>query len=273
MVLVPGNAVSAGNGEAQRLIAVSLGKIAACRGQRGGPTLRKSLLISTILHRARTTMMMENFQVMMEARRAQMEAEESVPEPPTPAVVPEVELEEVSSPAAPRVWPVCEEETSEAIEECESEKENSPPTYTALTTVSTATSAESLLQERDINSDNSGYETSQSCAKCTKRRYADCYESDSENNLPKRPKVDSEYTQTDCEKSGNMLTQDNTQISSLVNRFNSGLSGFLGGHVTSVTPVVEESSEQMLSSKVSACASQVTKELGALSRTCIALTV
>jgi len=53
----------------QRLIAVSLGKIAASRCQRGGPSLHKSLLVSAVLHKARTQVMMDNFHAMLEARR------------------------------------------------------------------------------------------------------------------------------------------------------------------------------------------------------------
>ncbi len=52
--------------EAQRLIAVSLGKIAHNRGQRGGASLYKNLLVSTVLHKARHVYMVENFSAMMQ---------------------------------------------------------------------------------------------------------------------------------------------------------------------------------------------------------------
>ncbi|KAH9488227.1 hypothetical protein Btru_064288 [Bulinus truncatus] len=47
--------------ETQRLISVSLGKIAQSRGQRGGINLHKNLLVATVLHKARTAYMMESF--------------------------------------------------------------------------------------------------------------------------------------------------------------------------------------------------------------------
>ncbi len=52
--------------EAQRLIAVSLGKIAHNRGQRGGASLYKNLLVSTVLHKARHVFIQENFSAMMQ---------------------------------------------------------------------------------------------------------------------------------------------------------------------------------------------------------------
>ncbi|XP_064457670.1 immediate early response gene 2 protein-like [Ornithodoros turicata] len=41
--------------DAQKLIAISLGKIATSRSQRGGPSLHRSLLVATVLYKARTT--------------------------------------------------------------------------------------------------------------------------------------------------------------------------------------------------------------------------
>lgn len=46
--------------ESQRLIAVSLGKIAASRGQKGGINLHKNLLVATVLHKARTAYMIQH---------------------------------------------------------------------------------------------------------------------------------------------------------------------------------------------------------------------
>lgn len=41
--------------EAQKVIAISLGKIATSRVQRGGPSLHRSLLVASVLYKARTT--------------------------------------------------------------------------------------------------------------------------------------------------------------------------------------------------------------------------
>lgn len=61
--------------EAQRLIALSLGKIAMSRQQKGGINLHKNLLVASVLHKARTTYMMDNFQTLLANKRAQAEKE------------------------------------------------------------------------------------------------------------------------------------------------------------------------------------------------------
>lgn len=253
----------------QRLIAVSLGKIAASRGQRGGPTLRKSLLISTLLHKARSTVMLESYQMMLDAQSDEFEPE--IPDDYDEEIATQCPIPE------PCVWatPVEVAQDYETLDN--QEEEDSEPTYISLQTVSSSKlSTENILQNKDINSQPL---SDISCAKCTKRRIADCYESeyDEENDsldsdsdaysscvYSKRLRLDSEA----CETSENVDSSNtNGQISSLVHRFNSGLSGFLGGHVTACTSG-DEDNEQLTS-----CANQVSKELGALSRTCIALSV
>ena len=64
------------NTEAHRLIALSLGKIAASRQQRGGINLHKNLLVASVLHKARTAYMMENLQTVLANRKAQSEAKD-----------------------------------------------------------------------------------------------------------------------------------------------------------------------------------------------------
>lgn len=61
--------------DAQRLIALSLGKIALSRQQRGGINLHKNLLVASVLHKARTTYMMDNFQTLLANKRSQAERE------------------------------------------------------------------------------------------------------------------------------------------------------------------------------------------------------
>ena len=70
--------------ESQRLIAVSLGKIAASRGQKGGINLHKNLLVATVLHKARTAYMVQHYnkqklaQVAAESQPAKTEPESNV---------------------------------------------------------------------------------------------------------------------------------------------------------------------------------------------------
>lgn len=63
--------------EAQKLIAMSIGKIAMSRQQRGGINLHKNLLVASVLHKARSTYMMDNLQTMMANRKAQAEKQSS----------------------------------------------------------------------------------------------------------------------------------------------------------------------------------------------------
>lgn len=63
--------------EAQKLIALSIGKIAMSRQQRGGINLHKNLLVASVLHKARATYMMDNLQTMMANRKAQAEKQSS----------------------------------------------------------------------------------------------------------------------------------------------------------------------------------------------------
>ncbi|KAI0238212.1 hypothetical protein LSAT2_011160, partial [Lamellibrachia satsuma] len=46
--------------EAQRLIAMSMGKITSSRSRRGGINLRQNLLVANVLLKARTVYMMAN---------------------------------------------------------------------------------------------------------------------------------------------------------------------------------------------------------------------
>uniref|UniRef100_A0A023FQ88 Uncharacterized protein n=1 Tax=Amblyomma cajennense TaxID=34607 RepID=A0A023FQ88_AMBCJ len=48
--------------DAQKVIAISLGKIATSRVQRGGPSLHRSLLVASVLYKARTTYFDDAFQ-------------------------------------------------------------------------------------------------------------------------------------------------------------------------------------------------------------------
>ncbi|XP_014778649.1 putative uncharacterized protein DDB_G0277255 [Octopus bimaculoides] len=65
--------------EAQKLIALSLGKIAASRNQRGGINLHKNLLVASVLHRARSVYMLENYQSFIMNKNRQMEPHVNTP--------------------------------------------------------------------------------------------------------------------------------------------------------------------------------------------------
>ena len=288
--------------QAQRLIAMSLGKIAASRNQRGGANLHKSLLVSTVLHKARTTIMMENFQAMMQARRAQMmEAHQRFVDserPATPAPFsgrPEAEC--------PAPSPTCERVSCTA-----EDKENAPPTPTPCgeekqmestkehnnNNVFTPVEKPSPLQSGTDNVMTSN------CAKCVKRRSSEVSQDSSDDSQVqsppnKRAKADanvettqpppalsstpryitsesscqqlSSPTQTTCSEP---LQAEAVQITNLVHRFNSGLSGLLS---QAAAQAAVDASGHCAEQSFISCCTQVKDNMDNMSRPGIALTV
>lgn len=66
----------AASSDTQRLISVSLGKIAQSRGQRGGINLHKNLLVATVLHKARTAYMMESYSYQQNLHRQKFQQQQ-----------------------------------------------------------------------------------------------------------------------------------------------------------------------------------------------------
>lgn len=78
--------------ESQRLIALSLGKIAASRGQKGGINLHKNLLVATVLTKARAAYMIQHMNAARQ--RAAHVAAASSPLSSSPSSSPCVEMKE-----------------------------------------------------------------------------------------------------------------------------------------------------------------------------------
>jgi hypothetical protein len=227
--------------EVQKLIAVSLGKIATSRSQRGGPSLHKSLLVSSVLYKARTTY---NFHAFM-AKRAECEEEqdsdnedsENTGECEEPVIVrpgtpnPSCNPSQVSEEPAGNVpeTPTKRARTENTCDEQE-DKENSPPAkkQDCLQESSKVNLSESLNNNLPVVKSEGNDSVSKDCAKCLKRRMTDAKEP-SECSSSKRVKSDSET----CDSSDKVESmQTDNQITSLVQRFNSGLSNFLGSKNT-----------------------------------------
>lgn len=209
--------------EAQRLIAMSMGKITSSRSRRGGINLRQNLLVANVLLKARTVYMMANYESMMKARQAQVSQPQKA-----------VEVEADSTSSSDMASEAAEETTttdiiadsvdavdttdsdtsvidsSEIAERLEpdtndTDKENASPakdcTYAQTTPVS--------------NGDN------KNCSRCTKRRLTEV-ESSQENT--KKAKVDCVKNSSDSVED---MKTDGAYISNLVHRFNSGFTGLL----------------------------------------------
>ena len=199
--------------DAQRLVSMSLGKLACSRSQRGGPQLRKALLLSTVLHKAREAFMYENKTAILSRQHSvdeprilerQQTVEEPEEEPCSPAPV---EPEAVPEPESGS--PVKRQRTTDDKENCTPDV---PCAY------------EGPLPGGNKDS------TTTTVSKCEKRRSSEETESE-ECPDKKRPRLGArqlEDNDNTTKSSSKHEPMDCLQISSLVNRFNSGLSGLSG---------------------------------------------
>ncbi|XP_064616064.1 immediate early response gene 2 protein-like [Liolophura sinensis] len=117
--------------EAQRLITVSLGKIASSRCQRGGINLHRNLLVASVLHKARTAYMMDAYQHIIASRKQKQEVTEESGEKEVGVVLsggakPEDDVCGAGRPgsAGAAMTHAAAQEISHAVQD----KENSPPT-------------------------------------------------------------------------------------------------------------------------------------------------
>lgn len=117
--------------EAQRLITVSLGKIASSRCQRGGINLHRNLLVASVLHKARTAYMMDAYQHIIASRKQKQEVAEENGEKEVGVVSSGVTKPEGDLCGAGRPGSTGADMTHAAAHEIShavQDKENSPPT-------------------------------------------------------------------------------------------------------------------------------------------------
>ena len=205
--------------EAQRLIAMSMGKITSSRSRRGGINLRQNLLVANVLLKARTVYMMANYESMMKARQAKVSEQEK----------PVVEVEPDSSSDMP---PETAEETTDGVvsEPTDAVDTNNDSIVTEsseiierLEPVTCDTNKENAVPMKDsTNAQNTPVSNGDKhCSRCTKRRLA---EVDSTQENTKKAKVDCSKNTNDSVED---MKTDGAYISNLVHRFNSGFTGLL----------------------------------------------
>ncbi|XP_046376217.1 immediate early response gene 5-like protein [Haliotis cracherodii] len=217
--------------EPQRLIAVSLGKIAASRSQRGGINLHKNLLVASVLHKARTAYMMENFQQMLAAKRAQAEqnnAQSPVPEK-TGANPHETTCHEAhvtrsqSNPTSPRLSDSSDKENTPPRGESSAPSEKMETQEKTLSPMSdssrnTLDSSVSVNQQGRLDCVSKTRDTT-SCL--LKRRRSNASQ-DMDTVLAKKAKYsDNVESDSHCEP----MQTEPTQITNLVSIFNTGFGG------------------------------------------------
>lgn len=271
--------------EAQRLITVSLGKIAASRTQRGGINLHKNLLVASVLHKAKKIYVLENFQQHMMANKIeqpQSEYTSQITDQETVIATRTIEQCNSSSDDVSQLS-YSARETGSRTEPCVShaDKENTPPPENTVLVGSTCLKAEPIdvcqrsgpdennrtkakSQVTKSDSMSSGYVISESdCRKCVKRRLSGQEVNNDDASVSKKIRSEdsyfSEQTTTQCEA----MQLDSPQMTSLVSIFNHGFSGLCNGsldmcsdkthhHVTALTPHQDNT--------ISSCAIQVNKD-------------
>uniref|UniRef100_A0A023G706 Uncharacterized protein n=1 Tax=Amblyomma triste TaxID=251400 RepID=A0A023G706_AMBTT len=203
--------------EAQKVIAISLGKIATSRVQRGGPSLHRSLLVASVLYKARTTYFDDAFQAnaasfsnSVMCAPYQVEAEGADCEPG------QIDVEQESSPLSKPNRTMTSPVTS-AYEDCAStdggdDKENVEPP-------SADPPARCLKRRRTHSDDEEGgakrsrvWRRSASCESDSGDAEADCFP----NELD---------LQSQQEATASSDAMEVESISNLVLAFNSGLKG------------------------------------------------
>ena len=270
--------------EAHKLIALSLNKIACSRRQRGGVNLRKNLMVAGVLFKART-IYIENYHTLEDTstyRSESIETQSDSIEQQTDSNV----VEEVCQSNESAGNLACEERVtsldSPSIEsETEQDKENTPPSINS-STVSGSTeygynTEKSTDEVADVKKDN--VESDSPCTKCSKRRLTEV-EAAVDSISPKRPRSDNVLT----ELGSNSVSRDSetqttepmqtepTQISNLVNIFNSGFTGLLNSasesckNQTLLAPVSTVSDSQQIS-----CSTQIKEAFETLARPVLAM--
>jgi hypothetical protein len=251
--------------EAQRLIALSLGKIAMSRQQRGGINLHKNLLVASVLHKARTAYMMDNFQTLLANKRAQAEREAAakmIVETPcesgkkttekstmdtsyhTRGVtdcnkandtgVPNGERPETKNSGASdkeNVIPVKQNRLENTINSCNEKSDVSDKKSSQRDIIVNNTPVVTGKLPLSRNNGNTNYVSQLPSCRCAggkrRRSFVDC---DTEPKKPRFEEYENSDSDSDCESdSGDnfeqMQTSESTQVKSLVDIFSSGFHG------------------------------------------------
>jgi len=257
--------------EPRHLIAMSLGKIQACRGKRGGPSLHKSLMVSAILYKARNILMND---IYIHARKVEMLEEEK--QRLAAEKQQNSEISEIVEPPRPMTpLPSAETPASHATETAKKprlentcDKENNPPTP------NTPEVSASHTETKKEEISNMEYRDSSDSSKCAKRRLSESCDNEIENIPPKRIRSDTPATESTDNNNGTASQECTQQISCLVQRFNSGLNGLFASQKCNSSPLQDNQGHNDVVSNC--CATQLSKDAAfseQISRPVIALTV
>lgn len=257
--------------EAQRLMMMSLGKIQGCRQRRGGINLHKSLLVTKVLHRARSVAISEN----VAAQKEEETEDQCVPEmdikeeeqqqtptstsSPLPEPVRDHEVEDAS--AGNPDLDISNEETKDISEYQNKENicpsDNKPQNYP--------------VRESEDFSDSESKDI-RPCSRCSKRRLTEV-EAAVESISPKKQRIEKDFQEYTPEP----MQVETTQISNLVNSFSSGFTGLLASESDNTQSHEVEQSQssevQGHTDSLLSCSTQIKESFELLARPIIALSV
>ncbi|KAK6196400.1 hypothetical protein SNE40_001633 [Patella caerulea] len=222
--------------DAQRIVSLSIGKIASSRSQRGGINLHKNLLVASVLHKARTSYMMENYHSLLAAKKIQnTEQQQDILKEQDARDEP---MKNSTQNAVTHIRHESRMESGSHGEEDfsvsplnENNKENSRPVcFSENQAVVSRDQVSNALCEKKIDNNNSQIESDTMnhrqekgvadyvtmCQKCTVKRRRS-FDQENDSSFPKKAKLSND--------SGNMDMQvECCQVNNLVSIFNSGMS-------------------------------------------------
>jgi len=298
--------------EAQRLIAVSLGKIAASRGQRGGINLHKNLLVAGVLYKARTAYMVENYspapQVSDNTEPEDSKLDSCASEKVSISPGSEPSGHAVSNTQTSSADVIDADDDAQVVPEGpeptspEGDKENSPsvlcfpssreeylPQDCSMECYDESSSVSNVLPSKDRLTENTSVlNSSQSCNRCGKRKLTET-ESAVESIVSKKArqendvKNESVFSSQEVFSSSTQTGKSDSQvhISSLVHSFSAGFTGLLNSDSSNTVCESEESNVEPIiqghavasPEALHSCSTQIKEAYEILSRPILAMTV
>ncbi|CAC5375686.1 unnamed protein product [Mytilus coruscus] len=236
--------------EYQRLIALSLGKIAASRQKRGGINLHKNLLVASVLHKARSAYMMENLQTML-AKKAQQNSESKIGLSNQQISNQNSSVSNTSSLQSSTHNSLAVKrsrlETDYRVNRpCQEDKENAPPKCSKLDNENvsdnplcdkTTEKCEltythhngHVLSESQCTDSNEVNDYVSNCSRCASKRRHDHDQSQTEDDhdviVIKKRRLECDEKLSDFNEDSEDMQTDCAQMTTLVNVFNTSLGG------------------------------------------------
>jgi len=224
---------------AQRLIAVSLGKIASSRNQRGGVRLHRSLLVAGVLMNARSATSLYQDGEFSDDQDTATEVD----------AVEFVETEEIDASACGTLTPLlpstsvdsrlADDDVSDGVDQVTADKSAS---NCVLADTKTPAADEPVTEQDVINRISDSVATVVECERKRKRLGSDDEVADDSTEIKRSRVVDESpavstsvqpsVTDSSSDTTDNEMEMDTVQLSSLVHCFNSGFQGLLSNSST-----------------------------------------